>query len=57
MKANLYSMSRQRYIAVTVAAGLIGVLSAIFLIGAPPVPAVAGVGLAVGWLIWRAPSE
>ena len=50
------ALSRQRYMAVTIAAGVIGVLSAVFLVGAPPIPAVAGVGLAVGWLIWRAPA-
>ena len=51
------ALSRPRYLAVTIAAGLIGVISAIFLVGAPPVPAVAGVALAVGWLVWRAPSD
>ena len=51
------ALSRSRYMAVTIAAGVIGVLSAVFLVGAPPIPAVAGVALAVGWLIWRAPAE
>jgi hypothetical protein len=55
MKPN--ALSRPRYLAVTIAAGVIGVISAIFLVGAPPVPAVAGVALAVGWLVWRAPSD
>ena len=51
------ALSRARYLAVTIAAGVIGVLSAIFLVGAPPIPAVAGVAIAVGWLVWRAPAE
>jgi hypothetical protein len=55
MKAN--ALSRPRYLAVTIAAGVIGVVSAIFLVGAPPIPAAAGVALAVGWLIWRAPAQ
>lgn len=51
------ALSRSRYFAVTLAAGVIGVVSAIFLVGAPPIPAIAGVALAVGWLVWRAPAE
>ena len=57
VKPDVRPLSRSRYVAVTLAAGTIGILSAIFLVGAPPIPAVAGVALAVGWLIWRAPSE
>jgi len=34
---------------------MMALLTAIFLAGAPPIPAVAGVVLAVTWLIWRAP--
>jgi len=54
---NIVPLSRQRYIAVTLSAGLIGAISAIFLVGAPPIPAIVGVAVAVGWLIWRAPVE
>jgi hypothetical protein len=57
MKSTLRALSRSRYLAVTAAAGVIGVLSAIFLVGAPPIPAVIGVAGAVGYLIWRAPAE
>jgi len=49
-------LTRQRYIAVTIAAGAIGAVSAYF-IGAPPIPATAGIAIAIGWLIWRAPAE
>ena len=57
MRPNLPALSRSRYLALTVAAGVIGVISAVFLVGAPPIPAAAGVAIAVGWLIWRAPAE
>jgi len=50
-------LSRQRYMAVTIAAGVIGAVSAIFLVGAPPIPAALGIAIAVAWLIWRAPAE
>ena len=49
-------MGRQRYIALTIGAGIIGAISAIFLVGAPPIPAVLGVTIAVAYLIWRAPA-
>lgn len=48
-------LTRYRYIALTLGTGVIGLLTAIFLVGAPPIPAVVGVALAVAWLIWRAP--
>jgi len=57
MRPDLPSLSRPRYLALTIAAGVIGVISAVFLVGAPPIPAAAGVAIAVGWLIWRAPAE
>ena len=49
-------MARVRYLTITVGAAAIAALTAV-LIGAPPVPAVAGIGLALAWLIWRAPRE
>ncbi len=50
-------LTRSRHIALTVGTGVLGLLTAIFLVGAPPIPAVAGVVIAVGWLIWRAPAD
>jgi len=50
------NLSRGRYIAVTIAAGILGSISAIYFVGAPPIPAAAGMALAVTWLIWRAPT-
>jgi hypothetical protein len=50
------NLSRGRYIAVTIAAGLLGSISAIYFVGAPPLPATIGMALAVTWLIWRAPA-
>ena len=38
-----------------IGAGVMAGASAIFLVGAPPLPAALGITLAVGWLIWRAP--
>jgi hypothetical protein len=49
------SLSRSRYIALTIGAGVIAGLTAIRVVGAPPIPAVAGIAIAVAWLIWRAP--
>jgi Flp pilus assembly protein TadB len=57
MKPGAPRLPRSRYLAVTAAAGLVAVLSAVFLVGAPPLPAAIGVALAVGWLIWRAPAD
>ena len=49
-------LTRHRHIALTLGTGVMAALTAIFLIGAPPIPVAAGVALAVGWLIWRAPA-
>jgi hypothetical protein len=49
-------LPRNRHIVLTLGTGVMAGLTAIFLIGAPPIPVVAGVALAVGWLICRAPS-
>jgi len=48
---------RGRYIALTLAAGVLAAVGAIGLIGAPPLPAALGIAIAVGWSIYRAPSE
>jgi hypothetical protein len=48
-------LTRSRHAALTLGTGAIAALTAIFLIGAPPIPVAAGVVLAVGWLIWHAP--
>lgn len=55
-KPPLIPLTRSRYIALTVGTGAMGLLTAIFLVGAPPIPAAVGVVLAVAWLIWRAPA-
>jgi hypothetical protein len=49
-------LTRHRRITLTIGTGVIALLTAIFLVGAPPIPAIAGVALAVSWLIWRAPA-
>ncbi len=49
-------LTRHRHIVLTLGTGAMAALTAIFLIGAPPIPAAAGITLAVGWLIWRAPA-
>ena len=53
---SLLAIPRQRYIALTIAAGVIAAISAIAFVGAPPIPAVVGVAIAVSWSVWRAPS-
>ena len=55
-KPFLNPLTWHRYIAVTIGTGVMALLTAIFLADAPPIPAVAGVALAVTWLIWRAPA-
>jgi hypothetical protein len=55
-KPRLLPLTRHRSIALTVGTGAIGLVTAIFLVGVPPIPAAAGVTLAVAWLIWRAPA-
>jgi hypothetical protein len=47
---------RNRYLVLTGATAAIGLISAIFLVGAPPLPAILGVAIAASWLIWRAPA-
>lgn len=49
-------LTRHRYLALTLGTGVMAALTAIFLIGAPPIPAAVGIALAMGWLIWRAPA-
>ena len=56
IKRTTNTIGRSRYIAITVGTGVIALVTAIYVIGAPPVAAVLGVGLAVGWLVWRAPA-
>lgn len=56
-KPRLAPLARNRYLVLTLATGVMGLITAIFVIGAPPVPASVGVGAAVGWLIWRAPAR
>jgi hypothetical protein len=55
-KPRLINLPRHRHIALTIGTGVIALVTAIFLIGAPPIPAVAGVALTVTWLVWRAPA-
>jgi hypothetical protein len=56
MTKHITPLTRNRHIALTIGTGAIALLTAIYLIGAPPLPAVAGVVLTVSWLIWRAPT-
>jgi hypothetical protein len=53
---SIFAIPRQRYIALTIAAGVIAAISAIAFIGAPPIPAAVGVVIVVAWSIWRAPN-
>jgi hypothetical protein len=55
-KPRITPLTRNRHIVLTLGTGVIALLTAIFLVGAPPIPAVAGAILAVSWLIWRAPA-
>jgi hypothetical protein len=50
-------LNRQRYIALTIGAGAIAAISAIFLVGAPPIPAAIGITVAVAYLLWRTPAK
>ena len=50
-------LTKHRRIVLTLGTGAMAALTAIFLIGAPPIPVATGVALSVGWLIWRAPSS
>ena len=56
MKPQLIPLTRSRHFVVVLATGAMGLVTAIFLVGAPPIPAVIGVVLAVGWLLWRTPA-
>jgi hypothetical protein len=49
-------LTRHRHIVLTLGTGAMALLTAVFLIGAPPIPTVAGVAISVTWLIWRAPA-
>jgi hypothetical protein len=55
MIKQLTPLTRSRYIALTIGAGVIAALTSLLVIGAPPIPATAGIAIAVAWLIWRAP--
>jgi hypothetical protein len=55
-KSPLTALTRHRHIALTIGTGVIALVTAIFLVGVPPIPAVAGVAIAVTWLVWRAPA-
>ena len=56
MMKHITAPARNRYLAITIGTGVIALITAIYLIGAPPIPAIAGVVLTVAWLIWRAPA-
>jgi len=55
-KPRLITLTRHRQIALTIGTGVIALVTVIFLVGVPPIPAVAGVAIAVTWLVWRAPA-
>lgn len=48
-------LNRQRYLALTAMAAVAAAAGAI-MFGAPLIPVSVGVVVAVGWLIWRAPT-
>ena len=56
IKPPLTPLTRSRYIVLTVGTGVMGLLTAVLLASAPPIPALVGVAIAVTWLIWRAPA-
>jgi len=49
------ALTRSRYLLLTIGAAVMAGVTAILVVGAPPVPAAAGLVLAVTWLVWRAP--
>jgi len=53
----LTRLTRHRHLVITATAGVAAALTAILMVGAPPIPAVVGIALAVMWLLWRAPKE
>lgn len=55
-KPHLTPLTRNRHIVLTIGTAVIALLTAIFIVGAPPIPAVVGATIAVSWLIWRAPA-
>jgi hypothetical protein len=55
-KPFLPPLTRHRHIVLTIGTGVLALVTAVFLVGAPPVAATAGVAIAVTWLIWRAPA-
>lgn len=57
MTKQVTRLGRSRYLALTVGAGVIGLITAILVAGAPPVPSTLGVTIAVAWLLWRAPAR
>jgi hypothetical protein len=48
-------LARSRYIVLTAGAAVIAGITAVLVVGAPPVPAAVGIAIAVTWLWWRAP--
>jgi hypothetical protein len=54
-KPSWTSLPRSRHIALTIGAGVIAALTAVRIVGAPPIPAAVGIAIAVAWLIRRAP--
>ena len=55
IRPNITPLTRSRHIILTIGAGVIAALTAVRVVGAPPIPALVGIAIAVGWLIWRAP--
>jgi hypothetical protein len=54
MIKRIQPLTRNRRIVLAVGTGVIALVTAIFLAGAPPLPAIVGAALAVAYLVWRA---
>ncbi len=50
-KSTVIPLARHRHVTLVGATAAIALVTAVFLIGAPPIPAVLGVSLAAGWLL------
>lgn len=55
-KPRFFALTRRRHFALTMGTAVTVLVTAIFLVGVPPLPAAAGVVIAVSWLLWRAPA-
>lgn len=53
----LTTLTKNRQLVLAAGTGVMALVTAIFIVGAPPLPAILGVSAAVAWLIWRAQTK